>query len=110
MSSPSFFPSVTPPGSYSLTLHDALPISCRIRITVQHPTRAEVDVLRYHSAVPNNIGLYGEIGTGGRPADRRSAEHTSELQSQSKLVCRLVLEKEKMLVIDLDRFFSSYRR
>src|SRR5438270_6140357 len=29
------------------------------------------------------------------PADLRSEEHTSELQSQSNLVCRLLLEKKK---------------
>src|SRR5438270_6920244 len=29
------------------------------------------------------------------PAERRSEEHTSELQSQSNLVCRLLLEKKK---------------
>src|SRR2546430_11883805 len=32
-----------------------------------------------------------------RPARRRSEEHTSELQSQSNLVCRLLLEKKKMI-------------
>src|SRR2546430_8908274 len=31
----------------------------------------------------------------GRPSDLRSEEHTSELQSQSNLVCRLLLEKKK---------------
>src|SRR2546430_7360759 len=31
---------------------------------------------------------------GRRLADRRSEEHTSELQSQSNLVCRLLLEKK----------------
>src|SRR2546427_2275586 len=31
----------------------------------------------------------------GLLADRRSEEHTSELQSQSNLVCRLLLEKKK---------------
>src|SRR2546430_12158374 len=31
---------------------------------------------------------------------RRSEEHTSELQSQSNLVCRLLLEKKKINVID----------
>src|SRR5690606_42044027 len=31
----------------------------------------------------------------GRPADRRSEEHTSELQSRENLVCRLLLEKKK---------------
>src|SRR2546430_3252997 len=33
-------------------------------------------------------------GNRGRGADRRSEEHTSELQSQSNLVCRLLLEKK----------------
>src|SRR2546430_9835623 len=32
---------------------------------------------------------------GGAPAER-SEEHTSELQSQSNLVCRLLLEKKKI--------------
>src|SRR2546427_7910521 len=31
----------------------------------------------------------------GEPARERSEEHTSELQSQSNLVCRLLLEKKK---------------
>src|SRR5260221_2193410 len=38
------------------------------------------------------------IGVGGRLADAdefRSEEHTSELQSHSDLVCRLLLEKKK---------------
>src|SRR5260364_179478 len=30
-----------------------------------------------------------------QPADRRSEEHTSELQSPDHLVCRLLLEKKK---------------
>src|SRR2546430_13012237 len=35
-------------------------------------------------------------GSGARPAQElRSEEHTSELQSQSNLVCRLLLEKKK---------------
>src|SRR2546430_7493005 len=33
--------------------------------------------------------------TRGGPAAARSEEHTSELQSQSNLVCRLLLEKKK---------------
>src|SRR5438034_6625744 len=32
--------------------------------------------------------------TNARPMDRRSEEHTSELQSHSDLVCRLLLEKK----------------
>src|SRR2546430_8476399 len=34
------------------------------------------------------LGLYGVVS--------RSEEHTSELQSQSNLVCRLLLEKKKL--------------
>src|SRR2546430_8544337 len=37
----------------------------------------------------------GLDGTGSRGTGRRSEEHTSELQSQSNLVCRLLLEKKK---------------
>src|SRR3712207_8535042 len=33
----------------------------------------------------------------GHPQDDRSEEHTSELQSRQYLVCRLLLEKNKML-------------
>src|SRR2546430_6893652 len=36
-----------------------------------------------------------ELETGGREFPHRSEEHTSELQSQSNLVCRLLLEKKK---------------
>src|SRR2546427_3627775 len=56
------------------------------------------------------IGLEAGLGRGGRPArppqfplrgsrlrqHARSEEHTSELQSQSNLVCRLLLEKKKI--------------
>src|SRR2546427_2109263 len=44
-----------------------------------------------------------EINTGKTPGlegrKRRSEEHTSELQSQSNLVCRLLLEKKKTTAI-----------
>src|SRR2546430_11471481 len=36
----------------------------------------------------------GAQRAGHRADDRRSEEHTSELQSQSNLVCRLLLEKK----------------
>src|SRR2546430_7685356 len=49
---------------------------------------------------PTDSGLLGKRnhGFGGAGADllcARSEEHTSELQSQSNLVCRLLLEKKK---------------
>src|SRR2546430_5493741 len=37
----------------------------------------------------------GVTGASASAADLRSEEHTSELQSQSNLVCRLLLEKKK---------------
>src|SRR2546430_10324772 len=40
---------------------------------------------------------------------RRSEEHTSELQSQSNLVCRLLLEKKKMKLIILYVTLRTYR-
>src|SRR3989442_2711509 len=40
-----------------------------------------------------NASLKNDIGTGAR-----SEEHTSELQSRPHLVCRLLLEKKKILV------------
>src|SRR5438034_3606698 len=39
--------------------------------------------------------VYARKGVRGRPAPSRSEEHTSELQSHSDLVCRLLLEKKK---------------
>src|SRR2546421_4956218 len=36
-----------------------------------------------------------KYGWGDRPGEDRSEEHTSELQSRSDLVCRLLLEKKK---------------
>src|SRR5688572_31761447 len=35
----------------------------------------------------------------GLPSPPRSEEHTSELQSQSNLVCRLLLEKKKNIIL-----------
>src|SRR2546430_8344817 len=41
------------------------------------------------AVAPVVVGLLGLV------IERRSEEHTSELQSQSNLVCRLLLEKKK---------------
>src|SRR5438270_2546912 len=69
-----FFSAAAPPEIATLSLHDALPIS------------AERGVLG---------GDLRELGGRLRAReDHRSEEHTSELQSQSNLVCRLLLEKK----------------
>src|SRR2546427_6081022 len=52
--------------------------------------RPAADLDGVHAAQPVPRGAGGE---GGVP--HRSEEHTSELQSQSNLVCRLLLEKKK---------------
>src|SRR5688572_30880570 len=42
------------------------------------------------------VVLWFKRGGGAPFPDARSEEHTSELQSQSNLVCRLLLEKKKL--------------
>src|SRR2546430_3066448 len=42
----------------------------------------------------------GKFFQAGTPDGSRSEEHTSELQSQSNLVCRLLLEKKKNMPIE----------
>src|SRR5206468_12458243 len=68
---------------YTLSLHDALPIS---RPTPAISTRGRSPAAR--------SGLSPPMRTIARNA-LRSEEHTSELQSRSDLVCRLLLEKKK---------------
>src|SRR2546430_7455386 len=64
------------------------------------------------ATVYNNLRLFIECGllrevTPHAPTLRRSEEHTSELQSQSNLVCRLLLEKKKNTIKRLyDRYYS----
>src|SRR3989454_10322752 len=48
------------------------------------------------SARVGHIGIYREHDT-LEPVDYRSEEHTSELQSPCNLVCRLLLEKKKIM-------------
>src|SRR2546430_13012284 len=49
---------------------------------------------RGHGREPGDRRGGGRLGDGGGE-ETRSEEHTSELQSQSNLVCRLLLEKKK---------------
>src|SRR5690554_7666305 len=75
-----YYTASTTPEIYTLSLHDALPISC-------WPMRS-----RRWKAVSNRrliSWLRVKVTTGVR-----SEEHTSELQSRPHLVCRLLLEKK----------------
>src|SRR5438105_11971347 len=67
---------------YTLSLHDALPICARV---------VSVHRRGYGSALIAGIGAARGSDTG----DKRSEEHTSELQSRVDIVCRLLLEKKK---------------
>src|SRR5450432_4273969 len=60
----------------------------------------EIYTLSLHDALPIFLGMDAGIAGVGAELDaqadrRRSEEHTSELQSRSDLVCRLLLEKKK---------------
>src|SRR5262249_61287258 len=76
-----FFNDPATPEIYTLSLHDALPI-CR------RPGR---------SPAPRSGRRHRSRAAAPSPPDRprRSEEHTSELQSLTNLVCRLLLEKKK---------------
>src|SRR2546430_3793130 len=56
--------------------------------------RSEYMPLMYRRISSGRIGLY-PMNEEAAAAAIRSEEHTSELQSQSNLVCRLLLEKKK---------------
>src|SRR5256886_13118864 len=74
-----FFNDTATTEIYTLSLHDALPISWGGPLETEVPT-----------VQPGHFRA--ELAGAGRV---RSEEHTSELQSQSNLVCRLLLEKKK---------------
>src|SRR3712207_9367715 len=81
-----FFNDTATTEIYTLSLHDALPISAR---ACRGPAPRG----------PGTTGptpACGPASTPARPGPRgRSEEHTSELQSRQYLVCRLLLEKKK---------------
>src|SRR2546430_14290401 len=81
-----FFNDTATTEIYTLSLHDALPIYLP---ALEHR--------QPWPEAPVHAGLgHGRRGRSGRQwRDERSEEHTSELQSQSNLVCRLLLEKKK---------------
>src|SRR2546425_2656719 len=97
-----FFNDTATTEIYTLSLHDALPISDRDRL---HRGRAP------RPPPPRRTGDAGPLGrhradrgrrgpglthlTRARVRCVRSEEHTSELQSLAYLVCRLLLEKKK---------------
>src|SRR3712207_7163893 len=54
---------------------------------------------RVGQRVPRRFSCGGHADPEHTREDRRSEEHTSELQSRQYLVCRLLLEKKKKIII-----------
>src|SRR5256885_12051872 len=90
-----FFNDTATTEIYTLSLHDALPISHGYGVAHNRTPRArDVD--------SNGCGRC-EVSAA------RSEEHTSELQSPCNLVCRLLLEKKKSSCTSLSRPFRLAR-
>src|SRR5205814_9282691 len=89
-----FFPTTPPPDTYTLSLHDALPI-CRPPAGRARPLRR-----RGRRRARSTRDRAARDRLGARGAAGRSEEHTSELQSLRHLVCRLLLEKKKKTKIE----------
>src|SRR5258708_20156578 len=79
-----FFNDTATTEIYTLSLHDALPIS----IGGQRLAGSRQLGRHLIEQAPRQIALHLAF-------DPRSEEHTSELQSPDHLVCRLLLEKKK---------------
>src|SRR2546427_8410662 len=100
-----FFNDTATTEIYTLSLHDALPIYA-IRETLG-PRSGPADFARLFQALRIAVNqeleqielalpaLRAALQPGAPTRSARSEEHTSELQSQSNLVCRLLLEKKK---------------
>src|SRR5260370_23358784 len=80
-----FFNDTATTEIYTLSLHDALPIS--------PPTTVAI---RIRAGPPRTIRASTFPSSPSLP---RSEEHTSELQSHLNLVCRLLLEKKKSILL-----------
>src|SRR2546430_11349337 len=68
------------------------------------PKLVSVSRSRWRWAMPTGLHLPPEMSAA--PRSERSEEHTSELQSQSNLVCRLLLEKKKKYEHTYGPFYS----
>src|SRR5205823_13127899 len=94
-----FFNDTSTPEIYTLSLHDALPISyidflqspVDLVPFIRRGLKPNLLLMRTFSKIYGLAGL--RIGYGIEKV--RSEEHTSELQSLAYLVCRLLLEKKK---------------
>src|SRR5256885_11048191 len=104
-----FFNDTATTEIYTLSLHDALPISLEERQGVRH--RQVHHVADALAMEPHRQALRSQPLAAGEPvgAAPRSEEHTSELQSPCNLVCRLLLEKKKTLLTLTDGTDTAWR-
>src|SRR3712207_8579364 len=100
-----FFNDTATTEIYTLSLHDALPIYVvgdrvaahgRRSVLTRHVAAAPADDDRELRLVVHLVGDRGLPDVVVGPVDRRSEEHTSELQSLQYLVCRLLLDTNKI--------------
>src|SRR2546430_13014472 len=87
-----FFNDTATTEIYTLSLHDALPISIYLGRDKEIGTLApgkKADIVLIDGDLDKDIKAIRNTEI------VRSEEHTSELQSQSNIVCRLLLEKKK---------------
>src|SRR5258708_17557890 len=100
-----FFNDTATTEIYTLSLHDALPISKLI------PARIRSNIPLTHSAATRYASFCsGDAWSPHRKVrETRSEEHTSELQSPDHLVCRLLLEKKREHVVTPSTRSSSRR-
>src|SRR5206468_12159028 len=98
----SFFFTVTATSDiYTLSLHDALPISFHrqrryaLRTACGRGCPAFCAAQNAHCTVDRRYREDDQQCSARFAQHKRSEEHTSELQSRSDLVCRLLLEKKK---------------
>src|SRR2546426_9007099 len=88
-----FFNDTATTEIYTLSLHDALPISTTRRLSMRASSccSATTSICCASSRRENRRAR----ASTRRGCSARSEEHTSELQSPCNLVCRLLLEKKK---------------
>src|SRR5947207_11137234 len=86
-----FFNATSTTEIYTLSLHDALPIS-KVHVIAGGGSGELMMRALADAHIPF---IAGALNIGDSDHTLRSEEHTSELQSHSDLVCRLLLEKKK---------------
>src|SRR3989442_7249946 len=91
-----FFNDTATTEIYTLSLHDALPISDL------QPAQSENKVRnRFLQVARSILATLAGLTASDLKKSVRSEEHTSELQSRPHLVCRLLLEKKKTALLEL---------